>query len=76
MQTKLKSSESFEHAVEELESIVSALEVGTLTLEEALSRYQRGMDLLKFCHKTLENAEQRILQLESGALSNVNELQG
>lgn len=59
---------SFEAAVSELESIVREMESGTISLEQALEQYQRGMGLLKFCQDTLANAEQRIRQLEGDQL--------
>ncbi len=60
---------SFESAVGELEAIVRDMEAGELSLENALDRYQRGVELLKFCQKTLEDAEGRIRLLEDGTLN-------
>ncbi|MBN8440512.1 MAG: exodeoxyribonuclease VII small subunit [Thauera sp.] len=62
------SPKSFEAAVAELESIVQEMEAGTLTLEDALGRYQRGVGLLKYCQDTLAGAEQRVRQLEGSEL--------
>lgn len=55
---------SFEQALGELETIVQAMENDTLPLEEALQRYQRGVELLRHCQQTLSNAEQKISRLE------------
>ncbi|THF62427.1 exodeoxyribonuclease VII small subunit [Pseudothauera nasutitermitis] len=55
---------NFESAVAELEAIVREMEAGELPLESALERYQRGVGLLKFCQKTLEDAEGRVRMLE------------
>jgi exodeoxyribonuclease VII small subunit len=60
---------SFESAIAELESIVQEMESGSITLEQALERYQRGAGLLKYCQETLQVAEQRVHQLENGVLS-------
>lgn len=67
--TKTASSpKSFESAITELERIVQEMESGTITLEDALDRYQRGVGLLKYCQTTLQTAEQKILQLEGDTL--------
>ncbi len=50
----------FEAAIAELESIVKKLEEGDLTLESSLQLYERGVQLSRFCHARLEEAEQRI----------------
>ena len=57
---------SFESAITELETIVQEMETGTISLELALERYQRGVLLLKHCQETLQAAEQRVHQLENG----------
>ena len=54
---------TFESALAELESILRALEDGSTTLEESLTRYERGIGLLKQCYSQLRDAEQRITQL-------------
>lgn len=59
---------SFEAAISELETIVSAMESESLPLEQALDRYQRGLELLKHCQHTLDRAEQRIRVLEGERL--------
>jgi exodeoxyribonuclease VII small subunit len=54
---------TFEQALAELERIVRDLEDGQIGLEESLSRYERGVRLLKRCYGQLSQAEQRVLQL-------------
>ena len=54
---------TFETALNEVEQILRALEDGTTTLEESLSRYERGVGLLKICYGHLRSAETRITQL-------------
>lgn len=51
---------SFELALSELQQIVSALEAGTLGLEDSLKQFERGSALLRHCYGLLESAEQRI----------------
>ena len=57
MDTKFKD---FESAMTELESIVKTLENGQLTLEHSLEHFERGIALSRYCHKRLEEAEQRV----------------
>jgi exodeoxyribonuclease VII small subunit len=60
----------FEAAIAELESIVKKLEEGDLPLETSLQLYERGVQLSRFCHSRLEEAERRIEVLnERGQLS-------
>jgi exodeoxyribonuclease VII small subunit len=54
------STNDFESAIGELERIVKALEEGDLTLEKSLELYERGVQLSRFCHARLEDAERRI----------------
>jgi exodeoxyribonuclease VII small subunit len=57
MDTTIKD---FETAIAELESIVKRLEEGDLPLETSLQLYERGVQLSRFCHARLEEAERRI----------------
>jgi exodeoxyribonuclease VII small subunit len=50
----------FESAIAELESIVRTLEEGELALEKSLALFERGVQLSRFCHSKLEEAERRI----------------
>ena len=54
------SIKDFEAAIAELESIVKKLEDGDLPLEKSLELYERGVQLSRFCHARLEEAERRI----------------
>jgi exodeoxyribonuclease VII small subunit len=56
---------SFEQALAELEHIVRELEDGQTGLEDALARYEQGVNLIKRCYNQLSQAEQRI-QLLTG----------
>lgn len=51
---------SFEAALKELESIVSRLESGDASLEEAISLYERGDALRARCSERLDAAQMRI----------------
>ena len=54
------SIKDFEAAIAELETIVKKLEDGDLALEQSLQLYERGVQLSRFCHGRLEEAERRI----------------
>ena len=54
------SIKDFEAAIAELEGIVKKLEEGDLALEKSLELYERGVQLSRFCHSRLEEAERRI----------------
>ena len=54
------SIKDFEAAIAELESIVKKLEEGDLPLDQSLALYERGVQLSRFCHARLEDAERRI----------------
>lgn len=50
----------FESAIAELDGIVKKMEDGDLTLEQSMALYERGLQLSRFCHARLEEAERRI----------------
>ena len=50
----------FESATAELDSIVRKLEEGDLPLEQSMQLYERGLQLSRFCHAKIEEAERRI----------------
>lgn len=56
----MSTIKDFEGAIAELETIVKALEEGDLALEASLELYERGVQLARFCHARLEDAERRI----------------
>lgn len=63
-----KMPETFEAGLAELEGMIAALETGNAPLEEALAKYQRGVELLRFCETKLADAEQRVRVLEGTEL--------
>ena len=67
---KIPSSipKNFEAALAELDLLVEKMESGQLPLEESLTAYQRGTELLKFCEGVLKDAEQKIKVLDGGEL--------
>ena len=62
--------QDFEAALAELESIINRMESGQLPLQQSLSAYKRGTELLGFCQKVLTDVEQQIR-----ILNDANQLQ-
>ena len=60
--------ESFEQAMAELAQLVSQMESGQLPLEQLLTAYQRGAELLAFCRGQLDAVDQQIRVLDEGTL--------
>ena len=59
--TEQRESEfDFEHALQELETLVGHMEAGELSLEESLKSFERGIELTRACQKALREAEQKI----------------
>ncbi|MEO5862880.1 MAG: exodeoxyribonuclease VII small subunit [Burkholderiales bacterium] len=59
---------TFEAAVTELEALVATMESGDMSLEQSLTSYQRGAELLKYCQAQLADAQERVRILEAGEL--------
>lgn len=58
--------QGFEQALGLLEDRVRRLEGGELSLEEALTLFEEGVELARTCHEQLEAAEQRVATLVRG----------
>ncbi len=59
---------SFEEALSQLEGIVKSLEGGRSTLAQAISEYERGTALRRYCEAKLAEAEAKVQSVvESGA---------
>lgn len=68
--TKSQNPQSFEAALAEIENIVAAMEAGQLPLEQSLTAYKRGAELLQYCQARLQEAQQQVKILEAGTLKN------
>ena len=55
----------FEKSLAELETLVSKMEQGEYTLEDALKNFERGIALVRNCQRALKSAEQRVQILVS-----------
>jgi exodeoxyribonuclease VII small subunit len=63
---------SYEQALAELETIVSSLESSKLALEETMSLFERGQQLIRHCVELLDKAELRVKQLSGGTLTDLD----
>lgn len=65
------NSQPNESALSELEELVTGLETGQLSLEKSLSYYRRGMELVSYCQRLLQEAKQQVRVLEGGELKDL-----
>lgn len=52
-----------ERSLEELQTIVEALEAGNISLEDSLKSFERGVKITRECQDALLNARQRVAKL-------------
>ena len=59
---------NFERSIEQLETLVAAMEDGELSLEDSLEAFEKGIKLTRECQSALRQAEQKVQVLmdESG----------
>lgn len=57
---------SFEAAYAELETIITQLESGELSLDDSVTLFERGRKLSEHCQSLLDKAELRVNQLTEG----------
>ena len=60
--------ETYELALQELERLIGELESGQLPLDQLLTSYQRGAQLMVFCKSKLEAVENQIKVLDGNEL--------
>ena len=57
------AKKSFEQSLKQLEQIVREMESGELPLEQAIRKFEEGIELSKFCAQKLEETERKITLL-------------
>jgi len=57
------AKKTFEQSIKQLEQIVTELEAGELPLEQAIKKFEEGMELSRFCSQKLEETERKITLL-------------
>ena len=60
---------TYEQALSELEDLVTTLESGQRSLEEALALFERGQALASYCAGLLDQADLKVQQLVGSNLS-------
>lgn len=63
MTNKAKKDFHFETALKELETLVSDLEKGELSLEDSLKHFEQGIALSRECQKALQQAKLKVDKL-------------
>jgi exodeoxyribonuclease VII small subunit len=74
-ETKPIEKLTYEQAFAELETVVSALETGEQSLEDALALFERGQGLTKHCAELLDKAELKVRKLSGETLEPFEEPQ-
>lgn len=55
--------ENLEEMFQDLEKVIMAMEDSDVTLEKSFDLYNRGMELLKKCNRTIDEVEKKVLVL-------------
>lgn len=59
---------SYEEAIQQLEKITESMQNNDLPLEEALTAYEYGQELVQYCQQKLAEVEQKLQILDNGEL--------
>ena len=77
MEKMMANKFDFNKGLNELESIISKMESGDLSLEGSLKYFEKGVKIHRQCHTALSDAEQRISVLsESDDYSSEKQFDG
>ena len=68
---KSAAPKTFEDAMAKLETIVQAMQNNELPLEEALSAYKEGCQLVQFCQKKLTAVEEQLKMFDGNDLTDL-----
>ncbi|MBF0805014.1 MULTISPECIES: exodeoxyribonuclease VII small subunit [unclassified Neisseria] len=69
---KNTAPKSFEEALKRLEAITQAMQGSEMPLEDALTAYQEGNELVKYCRTKLVEVEQKLQVLDAGELKELS----
>ena len=64
---------TFDENIKKLEAIVADLEADNLDLEQAIEKYEAGVQLVKACQKRINEAELKIKTITKDHFANSNE---
>ena len=62
--TEPQHEPSLEEMFSELEGVIEMMERDDLSLERSFDLYNRGMELLKECNKTIGEVEKKVLAMD------------
>ena len=62
----MSTQPSFDDGLDRLETLVQQLESGSLSLEDALARFEEGVQLSQALQKQLAEAQRRVEVLKAG----------
>ncbi|HEZ2252743.1 TPA: exodeoxyribonuclease VII small subunit [Neisseria meningitidis] len=68
---KKNAPKSFEEALSRLESLTQSMQ-GEMPLEDALTAYQEGNELVRYCQTKLAQVEQKLQVLDTDGLKELN----
>lgn len=74
MPTKKSKTTHIEDSLQALETVVSTLTQGQLTLDDTLKQYELGINLVRQCHRTLQSAQQKVSQLNGNTLIDFDDI--
>lgn len=63
MPRKKTSPKDFATSLEQLDTLVEEMEGSELTLEQSLSHFEQGVNLIRHCQTVLRDAEQKVVKL-------------
>jgi len=63
--TEIQPTHTFEQLLDELQETVRLLDEERLTLEEAVSAYERSVDIASECNRMLDAAELRVTHIDA-----------
>ncbi len=69
----MAKKKTFESTLEQLETIVKELESGELPLEDAIKKFEAGMNCSRFCLEKLDETEKKITLLMKDSQGNIIE---
>lgn len=55
---------TFKAAYEELEQLTKEFEGGDLDIEEALKKFERGLELAEYCTKQISEMKNRVVEIK------------
>ncbi len=59
--------------IKKLDELAKKMEAGDLSLEDSLKTFQEGIELIRKCSKTLEEAELKVKEIMAGPLGDFEE---